>query len=67
MRDYTPLTRDELDALTVEELPERAAMSLINVQAAVPVNAAVSANVLTSGSTSTATAGQSGSINQLGF
>lgn len=67
MRDHTPLTQTELDALTIEELPERAAMSLINVQAAVPVNAAVSANVLTNQSTSSAGAGQSGNIGQLGF
>jgi hypothetical protein len=47
-----------------EELPERAAMSLINANVAAPVNAAVAANVLSDGSTAYANATQSSSIIQ---
>jgi hypothetical protein len=62
---YQPLTREELIELAGEELPERAAMSLINANVAVPVNAAVAANVLSSGSTADAGAGQIAPIDQL--
>ena len=62
--DYRPLSREELEALAGEQLPERAAMSLINANVAVPVNAAVAANVLSSGSPATADASQSGGIGQ---
>ena len=60
MANYRPVSREELDQLAGEALPERAAMSLINANVAVPVNAAVAANVLTdhSGSTATATPNQ---------
>jgi hypothetical protein len=54
MADYRPLSRAELDDLAGEALPERAAMSLINANVAVPVNAAVAANVLTDHSTADA-------------
>ena len=54
MSDYRPVTRAELDDLAGEALPERAAMSLINANVAIPVNAAVAANVLTDHSTATA-------------
>jgi hypothetical protein len=62
--DYKPLTRDELTTLAGEELPERAAMSLINANLAAPVNAAVAANVLSDGSTAYANAEQSVDITQ---
>jgi hypothetical protein len=39
--EYQQLTREELDKLAGEELPERAAMSLINANIAAPINAAV--------------------------
>jgi hypothetical protein len=42
---YRPLTRDELDQLAGEPLPERAAMSLINANIAAPINAALALNV----------------------
>jgi hypothetical protein len=58
------LSREELNTLAGEELPERAAMSLINANVAVPVNAAVAANVLSSGSPATATASQNAPIGQ---
>ena len=64
MADFRPITRDELDELAGEALPERAAMSLINANVAVPVNAAVAANVLTDHSTSTATSAPNGPITQ---
>jgi hypothetical protein len=64
MTDYRPLTRDELDELAGEKLPERAAMSLINANLAVPVNAAVAANVLSDGSVAYADATQAGDIVQ---
>jgi hypothetical protein len=64
MGDYRPVTREELDDLAGEALPERAAMSLINANVAVPVNAAVAANVLTDHSTSTAASAPNGDITQ---
>ena len=47
-----------------EELPERAAMSLINANVAAPVNAAVAANVLSDNSTAIANAEQTADIDQ---
>lgn len=58
------LTPEELDAESGEELPEREEMSLINLNAAVPVNAAVAANVLSDGSTAYANAVQDTPITQ---
>jgi hypothetical protein len=58
------LTNDELKAQGGEQLPDREAMSLIDLNATVPVNAAVAANVLSDGSTATADAEQSNDINQ---
>ena len=64
MTDYKPLTREELSALAGEELPERAAMSLINANVAAPVNAAVAANVLSDSSVAYANAEQTAPIVQ---
>jgi len=61
---YRPLTREELNELAGEELPERAAMSLINANLAAPINAAVAANVLSDNSIAYANAQQTGSIDQ---
>ena len=61
---YRALTREELNALTGEELPERAAMSLINANLAIPINAAIAANVLSDGSIAYADAQQMGDIGQ---
>jgi hypothetical protein len=61
---YRPLTREELNELAGEELPERAAMSLINANIAAPVNAAVAANVLSDGSVAVAQAQQTADITQ---
>ena len=61
---YKVLTQEELEALAGEALPERAAMSLINANLAIPVNAAVAANVLSDGSVAYADAVQSVPIDQ---
>ena len=65
MSDYRELSREELDQIVGEQLPERAAMSLINANVAVPVNAGVAANVLSSDSTATANPEQQADINQV--
>jgi predicted peroxiredoxin len=64
MSDYKPLTHSELNELAGEELPERAAMSLINANVAAPVNAAVALNALSDGSTAYASATQVADITQ---
>jgi hypothetical protein len=64
MNDYKPLTRDELDALAGEALPERAAMSLINANVAAPINAAVALNVASDNSIAYANATQDAPITQ---
>ena len=61
---YRPLTREELNELAGEELPERAAMSLIHANIAAPVNAAVAANVLSDNSVAFANAQQTANITQ---
>jgi hypothetical protein len=62
--EYRNLTREELNELAGEELPERAAMSLINGNVAAPINAAVALNVLSDGSTAYANAEQTADIDQ---
>jgi len=62
--EYRKLTREELDELAGEPLPERAAMSLINANLAAPVNAAVAANVLSDNSIAYANAEQNVNITQ---
>jgi hypothetical protein len=61
---YKPLTREELEKLAGEPLPERAAMSLINANVAAPVNLAVAANVLSDDSVAFANAQQTVDIDQ---
>jgi len=61
---YRPITRDELDELAGEALPERAAMSLVNANLAVPVNVALAANVLSDGAIAYADADQIADIDQ---
>jgi hypothetical protein len=63
-QEYRPLTREELNEMAGEELPERAAMSLINANVAAPVNAAIALNALSDGSVAVANAQQSGDITQ---
>jgi hypothetical protein len=62
--EYRTLTREELDELAGEPLPERAAMSLINANVAAPVNAAVALNVLSDDSVAIANAEQTANIDQ---
>ena len=59
------LSQEELEAQGGEELPDREAMSLVNANLAVPVNAAVAANVLSDDSTATADATQENDIRQI--
>ena len=64
MSDHRKLTREELDELAGEPLPERAAMSLINANVAAPINAAVAANILSDNSIAYANATQDVDIDQ---
>ena len=61
---YRSLSKEELDQLAGEELPERAAMSLINANVAIPVNVALAANVLSDHSAAFADAKQAAEIAQ---
>jgi hypothetical protein len=61
---YKELTREELDALAGEPLPERAAMSLVNANIAAPINAAVALNALSDNSVAYANAQQDVDITQ---
>jgi hypothetical protein len=58
------LSDQELEAESAEELPDREAMSLINANLAIPVNAAVAANILSDGSVADANAVQGTPITQ---
>jgi hypothetical protein len=62
--EYKRLTREELEALAGEPLPERAAMSLINANVAAPINLAAALNVLSDSSTAIAIAEQTAPIDQ---
>jgi len=62
--DFRPLTREELNQLAGEELPERAAMSLINANVAAPINAALALNVASDNSVAYANAEQDVDITQ---
>ena len=62
--EYRKVSREELNELAGEQLPERAAMSLINANIAIPVNAAVAANVLSDGAVAYANAAQTTPIDQ---
>jgi hypothetical protein len=58
------LTPEELEEQEAAELPDREAMSLVNANLAIPVNAAVAANVLSDGATAYGNAAQQTPINQ---
>jgi len=62
--EYRKLTREELDAIAGEALPERAAMSLVNANIAAPVNIAAALNVLSDNSVAYANAEQTAPITQ---
>ena len=61
---FHQLTREELERVAGEPLPERAAMSLINSNIAIPVNAALALNVLSDDSVAYAQATQDVDITQ---
>ena len=58
------LSPEELAQEGAAELPDREAMSLINANVAIPVNAAIAANVLSDGSIAYADAVQQTPIDQ---
>jgi hypothetical protein len=62
--EFRKLTREEIDHLAGEPLPERAAMSLVNANIAIPINAAIAANVLSDGAIAYAEAAQQTPIDQ---
>jgi hypothetical protein len=62
--EYRQLTPEELNQLAGEELPERAAMSLVNANIAIPINAAIAANVLSDNAIAAAQAAQTTPIDQ---
>ena len=62
--EYKSLSKEELDKIAGEELPERAAMSLINANVAAPVNVAAALNVLSDDSVAIANAEQTADIDQ---
>ena len=58
------LTAEDIASQDASELPDREAMSLIDANIAVPVNAAVAANVLSDGAVAYADADQLAAIDQ---
>ena len=63
-RETQGLSAEELDQQEASDLPDREAMSLVNANIAVPVNAAVAANVLSDNATAIAEATQTTPIDQ---
>jgi len=61
---YHVLSKEELDELAGEALPERAAMSLISSNIAIPINVALAANLLSDNAIAYADAAQTGDIGQ---
>ena len=58
------LSSAELEAEAAEQLPDREAMSLVNANVAIPINAAVAANVLSDDAIAYADATQDAGIDQ---
>jgi len=58
------MSSEELDQQQASDLPDRDAMSLVNLNAAVPINAAIAANVLSDNSSALAGAVQNTPIDQ---
>ena len=63
-KDTGELSQEELQQQQGEELPDREAMSLVNANVAIPVNAAVAANVLSDDAVAYADATQDSIIDQ---
>lgn len=55
----------DLEAQSIEALPTRVEMSLVNANVAAPINAAIALNVLSDGSTAYASATQTNYIPQV--
>jgi len=64
VRNGQELTSEELEAEAGEELPDREAMSLVNTNIAIPINAAVAANVLSDDAIAYANAEQDAALDQ---
>jgi len=62
--DSKAMTRQEIEAYQVSQLPDREAMSLVNANVAAPINAALALNVLSDNSTAVAVAQQNAPITQ---
>ena len=58
------MTKAELEAEMGQELTDREAMSLVNANIAIPINAAVAANVLSDDAVAYADAAQQAAIDQ---
>jgi hypothetical protein len=58
------MSKEELENQSGETLPDREAMSLVNANLALPINAAIAANVLSDGSLAYADATQTDGITQ---
>jgi len=63
-RKQDELTDEEMEEQEASELPDREAMSLINANLAIPVNAAIAANILSDNANAGAAATQTGTIGQ---
>ena len=63
-RPKRELTPEELAEQKAERLPDREAMSLVNLNVAIPVDAAIAANVLSDESVAYADADQEAEIEQ---
>ena len=61
------LRHEELEQQALEQLPDRTAMSLVNANLAIPINAAVAANVLSDNAAAIAQAQQTTPIDQSQF
>jgi len=64
MTDMEKVSNEELEQQDAEALPDREQMSLVNANAALPVNAAVALNALSDNSTAIAEATQDAPITQ---
>lgn len=64
MTEKRELSNDELKDQAAEELPDREAMSLVNANVAIPINAAIAANVLSDDAVAYADAAQDAAIDQ---
>lgn len=61
---HQSLLSEELATETIEVLPDRTAMSLVNANLAIPVNLGLAANILSDNATAAAVAQQTAPIGQ---